>query len=78
MRLSINVSEETNERLTQQAKKIGTSKGAMITMWINEKLNNIDSTEKFFNGLFDSPLFKEMMSKEMAEKFEKEFKKNEK
>lgn len=46
MRLSINVSEETNERLTQQAKKIGTSKGAMITMWINEKLNSIDSTEK--------------------------------
>lgn len=72
MRLSINVSEETNKRLTEQAKKIGTSKGAMITMWVNEKLNAIDSTEKMFSGMFESPLFKEMMSKAMAERFDKE------
>ena len=72
MRLSINVSEETNRRLTEQAKKIGTSKGAMITMWVNEKLNAIDNTEKMLSGMFESPLFNELMSKAMAEKYAKE------
>lgn len=72
MRLSINVSEETNKRLTEQAKKIGTSKGAMITMWVNEKLNAIDSTKQLIDGMFDSPLFQELMSKELSNRYEKE------
>ena len=78
MRLSINVSEETNKRLTEQAKRIGTSKGAMITMWVNEKLNAIDTSDKLISGLFQSEAFKEMMSKEMVEKYSKEVNKDDK
>lgn len=74
MRLSINVSEETNKRLAAQAKKIGTSKGAMITMWVNEKLNSLDTTDKLISNLFESQVFKELVSKEMAEKAIKEVK----
>ena len=74
MRLSINVSEETNRRLTEQAKKIGTSKGAMITIWVNEKLNSIDKADTMFSDMLDSPIFKEMVSKLMAEEFKKEVK----
>lgn len=72
MRISVNVSEETNRRLTEQAKKIGTSKGAMLTMWINEKLNSIETTDKFLSNMFESDVFKEAMKQGMLDQLKEE------
>lgn len=72
MRISVNVSEETNRRLTEQAKKIGTSKGAMLTMWINEKLNSIETTNKFLSNMFESDVFKEAMKQGMIDRLKEE------
>ena len=78
MRISVNVSEETNRRLTEQAKKIGTSKGAMLTMWINEKLNSIETTNKFLSNMFESDVFKEAMKKGMLDQLKEEMEVNKK
>lgn len=72
MRISVNVSEETNRRLTEQAKKIGTSKGAMLTMWINEKLNSIETTNKFLSNMFESDVFKDLMKQGMLDQLKEE------
>lgn len=68
MRIQINLNEEILEKVDQEAKRLGTSRGAMLTTWIGEKINNLDMTKTLMTSMFDSPLFKEMMSKELSKK----------
>lgn len=47
MRVSLNLSEEMLARVDQEAKRLGTSRGAMLTTWIGEKINNLDMSRQF-------------------------------
>lgn len=56
MRISINLNEETLKRVDEEAKKLGTSRGAMLTSWIGEKIQNLDMSRSFLNEAFQDKL----------------------
>lgn len=51
MRVSINLSEEMLQRVDLEAKRLGTSRGAMLTTWIGEKVANLDLSRQFSEDL---------------------------
>lgn len=51
MRVSINLSEEMLQRVDQEAKRLGTSRGAMLTTWIGEKINSMDRNQELIQAL---------------------------
>lgn len=51
MRVSINLSQEMLQRVDQEAKRIGTSRGAMLTTWIGEKVSSLDQARNMYQGL---------------------------
>lgn len=72
MRISVNLSEDTLKRVDAEAKKMGTSRGAMLNMWINEKLTNIDMAQSMVSQILESDSFKEYFSKALSESVPKE------
>lgn len=53
MRISINLSPEMLKRVDAEAKRIGTSRGAMLTTWVGEKISQIDSNRQMFQNIND-------------------------
>lgn len=72
MRIQINLSDEILSRVDQEAKKIGTSRGAMLTTWIGEKINNLDQTKALLDNFSKSDTFKELASIFLEREKEKE------
>lgn len=68
MRIQINLNEELLKRVDEEARKIGTSRGAMLTTWIGEKINSLDYSRTMFQQVMDSPIFQEYLGKELARK----------
>ena len=56
MRISINLNDETLKRVDEEAKKLGTSRGAMLTSWVGEKIQNLDMSRSFLNEAFQDKL----------------------
>lgn len=72
MRIQINLSDEILKRVDQEAKKLGTSRGAMLTTWIGEKINNLDQTKALLENFSKSDTFKELASIFLEKEKEKE------
>jgi metal-responsive CopG/Arc/MetJ family transcriptional regulator len=60
MRITVNLNEETLKRVDEEAKKLGTSRGAMLTAWIGEKLTALDMSRSFLNESFQDKLIEAM------------------
>lgn len=67
MRVSLNLSEEMLERVDQEAKRLGTSRGAMLTTWIGEKISNLDMSRQFTETVQTN--FSESLSKAIQKAF---------
>lgn len=72
MRIQINLSDEILKRVDQEAKKIGTSRGAMLTTWIGEKINNLDQTKALLENFSKSDTFKDFANYFLEKEKEKE------
>lgn len=66
MRITISLSDEMLKKVDEQARKLGTSRGAMLTTWIGEKINSLQTTEQLFQNMFNDDLFKDLMIKELS------------
>ena len=62
MRIQINLSDKILKRVDEEAELLGTSRGAMLTTWIGEKINNIDQTRAILKDISNSDTFKDMAS----------------
>lgn len=64
MRVSLNLSPEMLDRVDQEAKRLGTSRGAMLTTWVGEKIANLDMSRQFTTSVQNDMLshMKEMFS----------------
>lgn len=51
MRVSINLSDEMLQRVDLEAKRLGTSRGAMLTTWIGEKVNSLMMSRDMYQSL---------------------------
>lgn len=51
MRISINLNDAILEKVDAEAKKLGTTRGAMLTTWIGEKINALEQTRSFLTQL---------------------------
>lgn len=51
MRITINLNESILAKVDAEAQKLGTSRGAMLTTWIGEKINNLENTRALLNQL---------------------------
>ena len=60
MRIQINLSDEIFERVDQEAKRVGTSRGAMLSTWITDKINDIDQTKAILVNLSKNKDFKDV------------------
>lgn len=60
MRIQINLSDEILERVEQEAKRVGTSKGAMLSTWIADKINDIDLTKAILVNFSKNKDFKDV------------------
>lgn len=62
MRIQINLSDRILKRVDEEAELLGTSRGAMLTTWIGEKINNIDQTRALLKDLSSTDTIKDMAS----------------
>ena len=62
MRIQINLSDRILKRVDEEAELLGTSRGAMLTTWIGEKINTIDQTRAILKDLSSSDTIKDMAS----------------
>ena len=60
MRITINLNEEILARVDEEARRIGTSRGAMLTTWVGEKIRAIDNTEAMLKQLTDARTIQQM------------------
>lgn len=51
MRVSLNLSEEMLDRVDQEAKRLGTSRGSMLTAWVGEKIAQLDMSRSFTESI---------------------------
>lgn len=51
MRVSLNLSEEMLDRVDQEAKRLGTSRGSMLTAWVGEKIAQLDMSRSFTDSI---------------------------
>lgn len=71
MRITVNLSEETLKKVDDEAKKLGTSRGAMLTTWIGEKVNSLEQTRALFEQMFNNPQINKFIAEELAKKEDK-------
>ena len=60
MRITINLNEEILARVDEEARRIGTSRGAMLTTWIGEKVRSLDMTQLWMEKLTDQQTIEKM------------------
>lgn len=63
MRITINLNPGILERVDQEAKRIGTSRGAMLTTWIGEKVYSLETTRLWMEKLTNEQTIKELTQK---------------
>ena len=51
MRISINLNDSILAKVDAEAEKLGTTRGAMLTTWIGEKINALEQTRAFLQQL---------------------------
>lgn len=71
MRIQINLNEQTLKRVEEEAKKIGVSRGSMLSTWIGEKINSLDTTQAMLRDFMKDPLTREYAEKLMSQTLEK-------
>lgn len=62
MRIQINLSDRILKRVDEEAELLGTSRGAMLTTWIGEKINNIDQTRAILKDFSNPDTIRDMTS----------------
>lgn len=62
MRIQINLSDRILKRVDEEAELLGTSRGAMLTTWIGEKINNIDQTRAILKDISNPDTIRDMTS----------------
>lgn len=62
MRIQINLSDRILKRVDEEAELLGTSRGAMLTTWIGEKINNIDQTRAIMKDFSKTDTFRDITS----------------
>lgn len=81
MRISINLNEKTLKRVDEEAKLLGTSRGAMLTSWIGEKIQALDMSRSWLNEEFKDKILetmKDAIFEKELEEVSKNVKKNKK
>lgn len=63
MRITINLNPGILERVDQEAQRLGTSRGAMLTTWIGEKVNALETTRLWMEKLANEQTIKELTQK---------------
>lgn len=71
MRIQINLNEQTLKRVEEEAKKIGVSRGSMLSTWIGEKINSLDTTQAMLRDFMKDPLTREYAEKLMSQTLKK-------
>lgn len=51
MRITINLNDAILAKVDAEAKRLGTTRGGMLTTWIGEKINALEQTRSFINQL---------------------------
>lgn len=51
MRVSLNLSQEMLDRVDAEAKRLGTSRGSMLTAWIGEKIVQLDMSRQMASSI---------------------------
>lgn len=51
MRITINLNDSILAKVDAEAERLGTSRGAMLTTWIGEKINTLEQTRALMNQL---------------------------
>lgn len=51
MRITINLNDEILAKVDAEAKKLGTSRGAMLTTWVGEKIHALEQSRLFLEKL---------------------------
>lgn len=72
MRISFNVNDTIAKRLDEEAKKIGTSRGAMLTTWIGEKIRTLDAVDQMVQQITSPDVMNLLMKYAMEAKFNTE------
>lgn len=70
MRITINLNPDILSRVDAEAKRLGTSRGAMLTTWIGEKIHNLEQARLWMEKLQDEKTIRQLM--EVSAKLEKE------
>lgn len=63
MRITINLNPGILERVDQEAQRLGTSRGAMLTTWIGEKVNALETTRLWMEKLTQEQTINELTQK---------------
>lgn len=51
MRITINLNDEILAKVDAEAKRIGTSRGAMLTTWVGEKIHALEQSRLFLEKI---------------------------
>ena len=51
MRITINLNDSILAKVDAEAEKLGTSRGAMLTTWIGEKINSLEQTRALMSQI---------------------------
>lgn len=51
MRVSLNLSQEMLDRVDAEAKRLGTSRGAMLTAWVGDKIAQLDMSRQMASSI---------------------------
>lgn len=51
MRITINLNDSILAKVDEEAQRLGTTRGAMLTTWIGEKINSLEQTRAFLQQL---------------------------
>lgn len=61
MRITINLNDAVLAKVDEEAKRLGTTRGAMLTTWIGEKINALEQTRSFLTQLQSEANLRRMM-----------------
>lgn len=61
MRITINLNDEILAKVDKEAKMLGTTRGAMLTTWIGEKINSLEQTRSFLAQLQSETTMRKVM-----------------
>lgn len=69
MRITINLNDSILAKVDAEAEKLGTTRGAMLTTWIGEKINSLEQTRALLNQLNNETVIRRLMdeSKRLAD-----------